>query len=219
MKTVKTMLRDPDTRIEQIRDHLDALDAAQRVDQMFALTRAEQRRLFELAAESEPLTLDSFVPPSVGDGAQVRHRGRNSLPLTKRHRLFEKRFCRPDDGSQRLFGYNEAPSRKLVGPGYFVAHGTGDDPRWSQRGAIVVDYFQVPDSDRALPSGWPRLVPNSRGLQRFVYQGTRDFMRGVSEHVTIGAAYKGERALDHYFVLVREPLAGGGAEPAGDDAN
>jgi hypothetical protein len=47
-------------------------------------------------------------------------------------------------------------------------------------------------------------VPNSRGLQRFVYHRTRDFMRRVSRHVTIGAAYKGESPLDHYFVLVRE---------------
>jgi hypothetical protein len=29
-------------------------------------------------------------------------------------------------------------------------------------------------------------------------------MRRLSRHVTIGAAYKGERPLDHYFVLVRE---------------
>jgi hypothetical protein len=27
---------------------------------------------------------------------------------------------------------------------------------------------------------------------------------GVSAHVSIGAAYKGEKALDHYFVLVRQ---------------
>ena len=31
-----------------------------------------------------------------------------------------------------------------------------------------------------------------------------DFMRRVSQHVSIGAAYKGEKKLDHYFVLVRQ---------------
>ena len=46
--------------------------------------------------------------------------------------------------------------------------------------------------------------PNSEGLQRFIYMGTRDFMRRVSEHVSIGAAYKGEKPLDHYFTLCRE---------------
>ena len=48
------------------------------------------------------------------------------------------------------------------------------------------------------------MVPNTQGLQRFVYHRTRDFMRGVSAHVSIGAAYKVEKSLDHYFVLVRE---------------
>ena len=29
-------------------------------------------------------------------------------------------------------------------------------------------------------------------------------MRRVSQHVSIGAAYKGEKPLDHYFTLCRE---------------
>ena len=41
-------------------------------------------------------------------------------------------------------------------------------------------------------------------LSRFVYHHTRDFMRRVSRHVSIGAAYKDERPLDHYFVLCRQ---------------
>jgi hypothetical protein len=32
-------------------------------------------------------------------------------------------------------------------------------------------------------------------------------MRKVSKHMTIGAAYKVEKALGHYFVLVRAPIA------------
>ena len=58
--------------------------------------------------------------------------------------------------------------------------------------------------DGAVPSDWPKVVPNTQGLQRFIYHGTRDFMRRVSQHVSIGAAYKGEKKLDHYFVLVRQ---------------
>ncbi len=58
--------------------------------------------------------------------------------------------------------------------------------------------------DGPVPDGWPEVIPNSKGLQRFVYYQTRDFMRRVSKHVTIGAAYKVEKKLDHYFVLVRE---------------
>ena len=37
-----------------------------------------------------------------------------------------------------------------------------------------------------------------------VWAGMTDVLRKVSEHVSIGAAYKGEHALDHYFVLCRE---------------
>jgi hypothetical protein len=55
--------------------------------------------------------------------------------------------------------------------------------------------------------GWPKVVANNVGLQVLVYNGTRDFMRRVSDHVSIGAAYKGENPLDHYFTLVREPLS------------
>ena len=108
----------------------------------------------------------------------------------------------PQDGSERLFGYNHAPSGKLVGPGYFVAVPTRGQPAWAERGPVVVDYFQVPDGP--VPGEWPKVVPNSKGLQRFVYNGTRDFMRRVSAHVSIGAAHKGEKSLDHYFVLVRQ---------------
>jgi hypothetical protein len=66
---------------------------------------------------------------------------------------------------------------------------------------VVIDYWQVPDT--AVVDGWPRVVPNNHGLQVLVYNKTRDFMRRVSAHLSIGAAYKGEKALDHYFVLVR----------------
>ena len=79
---------------------------------------------------------------------------------------------------------------------------TAGNPVFAERGSLVVDYHQVPDGK--VPADWPKVVPNSVGLQMFVYKGTRDFMRRVSEGVTIGAAYKGEKALDHYFTLVRE---------------
>ena len=105
-------------------------------------------------------------------------------------------------GGPTAFGYNDAPSQGLVGPGYFVLEATEGNPEWEKRGAWVVNYFRVPDA--AVPSSWPAVRSNDDGLQRFVYRGTRDFMRRVSEHVTIGAAYKGEKPLDHYFTLCRQ---------------
>jgi hypothetical protein len=204
MTTLRDMLASDGTGIAEIGAWLDGVTAPARLDAAFALDRGAQRELFKRARTGAPLTLEHFVPPEVAALRPVHHRGKNTLPLPRKHRFFEKRFCRPQDDSQRLFGYNHAPSKGLVGPGYFVAHSTADQPAWTERGAIVVDYFQAPDGP--VPAEWPKVVPNSHGLQRFVYAGTRDFMRRISAHVSIGAAYKGEKPLDHYFVLVRQDI-------------
>jgi hypothetical protein len=168
------------------------------------LDRARQRDLYR-KAQGRPLDLSHFVGDA-GPRLEVIHDGLNTLPAPPPLRRFSKRFCRPDGdlapgGGDRLFGYNEGPTRRLIGPGYFVAVPTG--ATWSDRGDVVIDYFQIPDGPVA--EGWPRIVPNDHGLQRFVYRGTRDFMRGVSAHVSIGAVVKGDEPMDHYFVLCRRP--------------
>ncbi|MFN7975378.1 MAG: hypothetical protein U0166_23995 [Acidobacteriota bacterium] len=200
--SLRALLSDPGATIAVVAERMDGLPLADCWAALEVLTRPEQRRLYELSSKGPPIDLEHFAPLEVGPLHAVHHRGRNTLPLPPKHRFFEKRFCRPGDGSPRLFGYNEAPSRSWLGPGYFVAYATAQRPDWISRGAIVVDYFQVPDG--AVARSWPPVVPNERGLQRFVYKGTRDFMRRVSARVAIGAAFKGEKALDHYFVLCRE---------------
>ena len=75
---------------------------------------------------------------------------------------------------------------------------TGKDPR----GHIVVDYFMCPAGE--LPTGWPEVVPNVVGLQRFVFHHCRDYLRRVSKHVSIGKAYKDEATVMGYFVLARQ---------------
>lgn len=198
------LLDAPSTRIADVAAWLDARTHDERIAATRSLTRGQQRTLYTRASLAPAITLEHFVPRDRPDRTEVRHHGRNTLPLPSAFRVFEKRFCRPADGSSRLFGFNEGASRPLIGPGYFVARSTAENPVWAARGDIVVDYFQVPDAPVA--DTWPPVVPNSKGLQMFVYKGTRDYMRKVSEHVSIGAAYKGERALDHYFVLVREDV-------------
>jgi len=195
-------LSDETLCIDAVSEALDAASAEQRRETVLALGRTVQRRLYRLARDAPPLALEDFVPSDRAACESVRHFGRNTLPLPGSLRFFEKRFSRPDDGPPRLFGYNETPVVGLIGPGYFVALATAGETAWASRGAVVVDYFRVPDS--AVPDGWPPVVPNSHGLQRLVYYHTRDFMRRLSRHVTIGAAYKVERPLDHYFLLVRE---------------
>jgi hypothetical protein len=198
--TLQALLDDPTTDIRTIAEHLDVLDDAGRRAETAGLSRSRQRMLYEKAAQSPSFGLEHFA-----DGAaprtEVVHEGLNTLPLPPPLRRFQKRFCRPEGGGDRLFGYNEGPTRGVIGPGYFVAVPTAGRPAWTARGAVVVDYFQVPDG--AVADGWPRVVDNGRRLQRFVYHQTRDFMRRVSRHVSIGAAFKRERPLDHYFILVR----------------
>ena len=196
------LLDDPSARIEAIADWLDGVSHTERVEATRALDRARQRKLYTRASLAAPITFEHFVPAARASRTEVRHIGRNTLPVPRKYGVFEKRFCRPEDGSPRLFGYNESPVKDWAGPGYFVAKLTEGDPVWVSRGDIVVDYFEVPDAPVA--ETWPKVVPNGQGLQRFIYGGTRDFMRRVSAHVSIGAAYKGERSLDHYFTLVRD---------------
>jgi len=194
------LIDDDRAGIDAIGAYLDGLAPGPRWLEVSQLDRAHQRTLYEKAAHARPIDLAHFV----GDASareEVIHDGVNTLPMHPALRRFQKRFCRPARGGDRLFGYNEGPTRRWIGPGYFVAIPTADKPAWSARGAVVVDYFQVPDGEVA--EGWPRVVDNHRGLQRFVYEATRDFMRRISTHVSIGAAYKRERPLDHYFVLCR----------------
>lgn len=186
--------------IGEIASVLDEMSPGERTSALSGLKRATQRALFEKAHQSEPLDIDFFVPRGVVLES-VDHFGRNTLPLPGKHNFFEKRFCRASEDANEVFGYNHSPSRKLIGPGYFVAYATGDRADWSGRGSVVIDYFRVPSGP--VPPAWPEIVPNSVGLQRFVFAGTRDFMRRVSKHVSIGAAYKGDKPLDHYFVLCR----------------
>lgn len=200
MITLDDLIDDEHAGIDTIAAHLDSLAADTRWREVESLGRARQRTLYAKAAHAAPIDLAHFgvdAPPR----EEVIHDGVNTLPFPRPFRRFQKRFCRPSDASVRLFGYNEGPTRRWIGPGFFVAVPTAGRPSWTANGAVVVDYFQVPDG--AVADGWPRVVDNHWRLQRFVYGETRDFMRRVSRHVSIGAAFKRDRPLDHYFVLCR----------------
>ena len=204
--SLRDLLHDESVSLDGVAAFLDGLSPTERRAETRTLGRAEQRRLYRAAERAAPLALEDFVPASLGPRAAVHHFGRNTLPLPGSLGLFEKRFARPDapgrDGGDRLFGYNQSPFLGVIGPGFFVAVPTAGRAEWEARGAVVIDYFQIPDGP--VPGGWPAVVPNTKGLQRFVYHRTRDFMRRVSTYVTIGAAYREEEPLDHYFVLCRE---------------
>jgi hypothetical protein len=189
-------LGDAATRPQEVSDFLDGLDHADRVAAVRSLGRASQRRLYELADGFRPVRLEHLVPPSVSDFAQVRHYGRNTLPVFTQ---FEKRFCRPRGADAvkpgELYGFNFQTMAPVTGPGYFVAREDASRPE------VLVDYNFVPDEH---PDGWPEIRRNERGLARFVYGFMIDTLRGVSEHVTIGSAARRGKDMGSWFVLCRE---------------
>jgi hypothetical protein len=179
---------------------LDALDHDARWDQLKGLGRAQQRKLYDASEGAGSIDLQHFVPADADDLQPVRHHGRNTLPIPGLS-FFSKVFTRRADGA--IIGFNaDSPVGPLVGPGYFTALMSKES--WKDRGEVVVDYYQVPVAG-PVPAGWPWLRPNWLGIQLFVYFQTRDFMRKVSDHVSIGAAYKWDAMkMDHYFILCRE---------------
>ena len=182
-------------QIDEIATYLDGLDASARVTEVRGLGPNAQKALWSMTEGSE-LTLEDFVPATVGELEQVIHYGRNTLPVFK---IFEKRFCRAPEGTdtQGLWGYNEGSTRGFVGPGYFVCRYTDGDIR----GSVVIDYTLIPGGK---VSDWPTITPNEKGVSRFVYSGMQDFMRRVSQHVTIGRAYIKGKETNNYFLLCRE---------------
>lgn len=175
-------------------DYLDALPADARLAQTLALGSDEQALLFELVAGARRFTLEDLAPAGTPPLQPVRHEGRNSMYAFTR---FAKLFAVPDEPAVEAterWGYNDGSALVLttVGPGYFVTVQQGDE--------VLVDYTRLPP--RPL-TGAPRILSNSSRLSFFVFNQTKDVVRGVSKHVSIGRAWRGARQLDNWFVLCR----------------
>jgi hypothetical protein len=171
---------------------LDGLDDEERIRTVAGLGRKQLAALFEAAADNAPLALADLVPAGVPSMTEVVHEGKNSLAAFTR---FQKRFCRPRKRTGELWGYNEQDLRAITGPGYFVAHDAG--------AGVVIDYRRLPPDK---PGHWPRILPNSARLARFIYHRTVDVMRRVSDGVAIGRAYREDRPMDAWFALVRRAI-------------
>lgn len=175
---------------------LDELSHLQRVDAVRSLGRAQQRGLWESVDGFAPVRLNELVPATTPELVQVRHFGKNSLPLFTH---FEKRFCRlpgsDPEAPGQLAGFNFQSMAPLTGPGYFVALPSPD------RDEVLVDYRVLPDRH---PDGWPEIRSNEKGLSRLVYGFMVDTLRRVSQHVTIGSAARDGKELGSWFVLCRE---------------
>jgi hypothetical protein len=191
-----SQLRETPLKPPEIARLLDEMSHEQRVAAVRSLGRSDQRKLYAAVDGFRPVSLTDLVAPSVGDGIQVRHFGKNTLPVFSH---FEKRFVRPQGADPVrpgvLHGYNFGSTSSITGPGYFVARDA------DARDEVLVDYREVPTT---CPEGWPPIRPNDRGLARFVFGFMVDTLRGVSEHVSIGSAARHGRDLGSWFALCRE---------------
>ncbi len=194
MNRLQELLTSGPIDMRAVSSYLDGLPSDRRRSEVLELGRGAQRRLFDAADGWASLSLDDLVPASAPPLSEVPHYGRNTLPAFQR---FAKVFTRPDPFEGELWGYNRntALLETMVGPGYYVACAH------HRPGEVLVDYLRVPPN--GLP-GWPPVLPNSARLSRFVYYGTQDVLRKVSQHVSIGRAQKRGHWLPAWFVLVRD---------------
>ena len=188
------------TDISTIADQLNACTHEQRYALTQSLNGKDQKALWALCA-GRAFLLSDLVPNHVSPTTPVRHLGKNSLPLFSQ---FEKRFIKTQADENVLWGYNEGSARPLVGPGFFVVRATPD----SEIGACVIDYEMLPSDHpnfkrEQLPTAWPAIKSNTFGVSRFVYGFMQDYLRKVSDHVSIGRAYRHGKESPNYFVLCR----------------
>ncbi len=187
------LLHETGTKFNEVTAYLDALTGMQRVEQVMALGKAEQVKMWELAEGSKALTLTYLVPASAKPLEFFPFEGKNSLPMFKR---FRKVFYR--DSKDGVCGYNDNPKfvQLTIGHGYFVV-------RMNPAAAaeIQIDYTRVPAEK---PEGWPKIRSNDVFPTMFVYGGTKDHLRWVSRDVVIGRALKGGvDPMPNWFVLCR----------------
>lgn len=196
--TLKKLIHDnADPR--SIARFLDGLDHPRRLAEVNSLGRAKQAALFEQVKGQACVLERDFIPKGTPPLKEVTHHGKNSLPLFTR---FQKPMCLlPRQGAAPVvFGFNRQAMGPLTGPGYFVAR-----EAVSEEGiqTVVIDYTGELPTEK--PEGWPKILPNSARLSRFVYYGTQDWMWRVSDHVTIGRARRASGWMNNWFVLCRGP--------------
>lgn len=162
--------------------HVAGLDSTSLPAQCLALTRDQQRGLWELLSKGEASKGDLLA--GAADGV---FKGRNSLRMLSR---FEKWFAHVDGD---IVGCNRHVLSPVIGPGYFtVRAGTG--------GGLEFDYARVP---RKAPGGWAPVRTNTGAFRASVYGDLLDRVVWVSPDVMIGCAFRKGVALDSFFVLVR----------------
>ena len=191
--SLSTLLKDQATTAAMISDHLTGLSDHEQVRQVRSLSIKQVHRCWTVFEPGETIDLEYLVPEHLGPAAPVHHLGINTLPMG---RFFEKRFVRAPENPSELWGYNHQSLAWLTGPGSFVVHEAGSD----DHDALFIDYRSIPSGEI---EGWPSPKSNDRGIAKLVYGGMQDFMRRVSDRVSVGRAFVRGKDLGASFMLVR----------------
>jgi hypothetical protein len=199
-QALRSLIHETPRHPRKVEAFLDSLVGGDRVLAVRALGPRTLRALWDLAEGYAEMTLADLVPRTTPPYEPVIHFGRNSLPMFT---LFEKRFYRMGDGSS-VGGANFQTLSPLTGPGYFVARKDDGRPE------VLIDYRCMPKDK---PPEFPEIRGNESGIARLVYGSMVDAVRRVSEHVSIGAAYRNEEPVGAFFVLCREQQLAQAATP------
>lgn len=188
-----TVLLEPKIDLQRLSEVLDGLGHEGRVHATMTWTPKQKKAIFEAAKGFKPLDLDFLVPSSVGDLVEVIHDGHNTVPLFSH---FQKRFVRLQGESHPIAGYNHQSMQMFTGPGFFlVKKGEGE-----HEGELEIDYTKSP---KTKPDHWPTIRENDGLIGGIVYGNMVDYLRGISSHVAIGAAFKNGKPRHQWFTLVR----------------
>lgn len=193
-----SVLLEPTVDIERLAEVLDGLGHEGRVHAMRTWDKKRMKAIFEACA-GRSITLEQVVPQGLGAGIEVIHDLRNTLPVFTNA---QKRFAKVEGESVAVGGFNrQFGVARVSEPGYFVvSEGAGEHAN-----ELVIDYTKVPGSK---PESWPDIEANDQGfLNKIVWGGMVDYLRRVSQHVSIGRATKDGKSIGQYFALVRRDPA------------
>ena len=176
-----------------IADFLNGLPALDQVREVRSLSVKMVHRCWAVFEPGETIGLDHLVPTEHPADKAVHHMGVNTLPA---FRHFEKRFTRAPGNPDEIWGYNHQTFAWLTGPGSFVVH----EKVFDNEDALFIDYRSIPEGTVA---GWPAPKSNDKGIAKLVYGGMQDYMRKVSDRVSVGRAFTHGKDRGESFMLVR----------------
>ena len=189
IETALNIVKSPTINMDELEKVLNALSHEDRLAVTRKFTPKIQKNLFA-AAEGRPVSVEQIVP-SESTLEEIIHEGTNTIPI---FRTFQKRFSRPVKSENKdAIGYNHNWYGALTAPGYFVCD------QDEANGEFVIDYTQLPTEK---VDSWPKIISNNSMLGFLIWAGMKDRLRQVSDHVTIGRAYK-KKPMNAYFTLCR----------------